>query len=336
MSRHYNPKHYPWNTRNWVQLVVFLVTVAIGIQFYFFVEQVRGGGLVTIPRPPGVEGFLPIGSLMAWKYFLFTGTWDTMHPAGMVIIGFAIFLSFGLRKVFCGWFCPVGTISEWLWRIGQKWFGRNFMFPRWLDITLRSLKYILMVFFVFAVLVYTVPNIRLFLESRYWKVSDIKMLHFFTKMSLLTAIVLMLLAIGSLFIRNFWCRYLCPYGALMGLFALASPTRVERNEQKCTNCALCSKVCPAYLPVDKKPAILSAECTGCMQCTTVCPVKETMVMQTVGTKKNFWTVSRMAIVIVGSFLVVVMIARGFGFWESSITIDELHEIFPLIPYLRHI
>lgn len=335
MSRRYSKKHYPWSLRNWVQLGVFILTIAIGIQFYFYVDQVAGTGEVTIPRPPGVEGFLPIGSLMAWKLFLFTGEWDMVHPAGMVIIGFAILISWLLRKSFCGWFCPVGTLSEWLWRLGQRLFGRNFQFPKWLDISFRSLKYILMAFFVYAVLVSSIPYLKAFIQTRYWIASDIKMMYFFTEMSGFAAFILLLLAVGSLFIRNFWCRYLCPYGALMGLFSLVSPTRVTRDEDKCTNCSLCTKVCPAYLPVDKKPFIQSAECTGCMNCTAICPVNETMTMQTVGLQNNLWTMKTMSYAVTGIFLFLVILARVFGLWESSVTIEQIREIFPLIPYLRH-
>ncbi len=336
MARRYNKKHYPWSLRNWVQLAVFVLTIAIGIQFYYYVIQVSGIGDVTIPRPPGVEGFLPIGSLMAWKHFLLTGHWDMVHPAGMVIIGFAILISWLLRKTFCGWFCPVGTLSEWLWRLGQRMFGRNFQFPKWLDIPLRSLKYILMAFFVFfAVLASSIPHLKDFLETRYWIVSDIKMMYFFSEMSIGALIIILFLGVGSLFVRNFWCRYLCPYGALVGLFSMISPTRVVRNEEKCSNCGLCTKVCPAYLPVDKKPFIQSAECTGCMNCTEICPINETMTMQTVGIKKNFWTLKTMSVAVVGSFVFLVVLARIFGVWESTITIEQIREIFPLIPYLQH-
>ncbi len=62
--------------------------------------------------PAGVEGFPPIGALMGWTRFLATSTWDGVHPAGMVILGFAGLISLLGRKSFCGWFCPVGTLSE--------------------------------------------------------------------------------------------------------------------------------------------------------------------------------------------------------------------------------
>ena len=72
--------------RNRFQLVLFLMTLVIGLQFYFFVEQAGNGGPITIQRPAGVEGFLPIGALLGWKQLLTTGIWDPVHPAAMVIL----------------------------------------------------------------------------------------------------------------------------------------------------------------------------------------------------------------------------------------------------------
>ena len=99
-------KPFRWSVRNTFQSIILLITLLIGLQFLLWARQVHQGGAVTITRPPGVEGFLPIGSLMGWKYFLQTGIWDQQHPAGMVILGFAILISLVIRKSFCGWVFP--------------------------------------------------------------------------------------------------------------------------------------------------------------------------------------------------------------------------------------
>ncbi|MCG6917817.1 MAG: 4Fe-4S binding protein, partial [Deltaproteobacteria bacterium] len=216
---------YSWGLRNYVQLGVLLLTVGIGIQFFIYVHQAGGEGGITVSRPAGVEGFLPIGAVMGWKLFLLTGIWDPIHPAAMVILGFAAAISLGLRKSFCGWFCPVGTLSEWLWKSGRKLFGRNCKLPPWLDFPLRTLKYLLFAFFLWTIFSMSLLAILAFLQGPYYKMSDVKMLYFFTQMSTTTAAVLIILTLVSLVVRNFWCRYLCPYGALMGLLSLGSPTR---------------------------------------------------------------------------------------------------------------
>jgi hypothetical protein len=164
--------------RNGVQLLVFLITVGIGIQFYVHVHQAFHGVPITVTRPSGVEGFLPVGGLLAWKGFLVTGIWDPDHPAAMVILGFASIISLLLRKSFCGWFCPIGTLSEWLWKTGERLLGRNYRIPQWLDYPLRSLKYLLLGFFFWIVLSMDMNAIRDFLQSPYYKMADVKMLTF--------------------------------------------------------------------------------------------------------------------------------------------------------------
>ena len=311
-----------WGKRNWFQLGVFLATIGIGVQFFIYVFQSSGNGVVTVLRPPGVEGFLPIGALMGWKLFIQTGIWDSIHPAAMVLLGFAGFISVALRKSFCGWFCPVGTLSEWLWKLGRSFFGKNYQLPVFLDIPLRSLKYLLLGFFIVIIFSMSSADIFGFLESPYYKISDVKMLHFFTRMTTLTMIVLTVLVLSSLFIRNAWCRFLCPYGALMGLLALCSPTRIRRNPDTCIGCKSCSEACPYNLPVDRKLHIISPECNGCMECTLVCPAENTLVLKTKGMGKTFWNTARLGMVIIGIYILMVYMAGITGHWKSSVTDHE--------------
>ncbi|MCP4576329.1 MAG: 4Fe-4S binding protein [Deltaproteobacteria bacterium] len=311
-----------WGKRNWFQLGVFLITIGIGIQFFIHVHQASGDGVVTVVRPPGVEGFLPIGALMGWKLFIETGIWDPIHPAAMVLLGFAAFISLLLRKSFCGWFCPVGTFSEWLWKLGRRLFGKNFKLPPWLDYPLRTLKYLLLGFFVKIIFSMSSPAILGFLQSPYYQISDVKMLHFFTRISTLTVIVLTILVIWSILVRNAWCRYLCPYGALMGLLALCSPTRIRRNPDTCIGCKSCSDACPYDLPVDRKLKIISPECNGCMECTRVCPVENTLALKTAGMGANGWNTARLGTVIMGIVILMVYIAGITGHWKSSVTENE--------------
>jgi polyferredoxin len=311
-----------WGKRNWFQLGIFLATIGIGFQFLIYVNQASGNGVVTVLRPPGVEGFLPIGALMGWKLFIQTGIWDPIHPAAMVLLGFAGLISLALRKSFCGWFCPVGTLSEWLWKLGRSLFGKNYKLPVWIDVPLRSIKYLLLGFFVKIIFSMSSSAISGFLQSPYYKISDVKMLHFFTQISTLTVVVLTILVLSSIFVRNVWCRYLCPYGALMGLLALCSPTRIRRNSDTCIGCKSCSEACPYDLPVDRKPYISSPECNGCMECTRVCPVKNALVLKTKGTGVTGWSTARLGAVIFGIYIITVYTAGITGHWKSSVTENE--------------
>jgi polyferredoxin len=188
----------------------------------------------------------------------------------LLLIAF-VAMSWIFRKSFCGWLCPVGTLSEYLWRLGRQTFGRTFRIPRKLDIALRSLKYILLGLFGYAVGSMSVAGIRAFLEGPYGLVADVKMLNFFRYLGLTGALVTAAIVLASVFVQNFWCRYLCPYGALLGLVSMASPLRIRRNESLCIDCGKCSRACPSALPVDRLVTIRSAECTGCMTCVAECP-----------------------------------------------------------------
>lgn len=309
---------YAWGFRNWFQLAVLVLTLALGVQFYLYVQQAAGEGVLSVQRPPGVEGFLPIGALMGWKLWFQTGFWDPVHPAAMVILGYAALVCLALRKSFCGWFCPAGTVSEWLWKAGRRILGRNRRLPAWLDLPLRSLKYLLLGFFLWAILRMGVMEMVAFLNGPYYKLSDVKMLYFFTHMTWLTAVALAALVALSLVVRNFWCRYLCPYGALMGLLALLSPTRVERQAQSCIDCGRCSQVCPHSLPVADKPRIISAECSGCLDCTRVCPVADTLQMKSIGVKRLPWSPAVLGLVVGLVFLGSVFAAELSGHWQSAL------------------
>src|ERR1051325_286033 len=123
------------------QLAFLALNVWIGVEFYLFVRYYETGGRsLWAARPPGVEGWLPIASLMNLKVLLATGQAPRLHPAGMFLLSAFLAMSWLFRKSFCSWLCPVGTISEYLWRLGRQTFGRNFTLPRKLDLALRSLK----------------------------------------------------------------------------------------------------------------------------------------------------------------------------------------------------
>ena len=128
-----------------------LLNLWIGARFYVFVRYYESGGQTAfVPRPPGVEGWLPIAGLMNLKHALLTGSIPEVHPAAMFLLVTFIAISFLARKAFCSWLCPVGTISEWLWEGGREIVGRNFQAPRRLDVPLRGLKYLLLGFFGYA------------------------------------------------------------------------------------------------------------------------------------------------------------------------------------------
>ena len=309
--------------RFWAQLFSLALNIWIGVQFYLWVKYIQSGGVGSeIPRPPGVEGWLPIGSLVSMKFFVYTGTVHMVHPAGLIILFMILLSSFVFKKGFCSWVCPIGFISEMLGDISDKVFGRRLKPPRWLDYPLRSLKYLLLAFFVWAILIAMSPQaIERFLNTDYNVIADVLMLRFFTHLSMFALGVIAALFLLSLIVRGFWCRYLCPYGALLGIFSLISPTRIRRNAETCIDCAACAKVCPAFIKVDKIKEVVSDECSGCMACVDSCPIKQTLLIHPVRKKtaisSRAWAAA-LLIVFWGSLL-------GFKFlgpWQNSVTKEQ--------------
>ncbi|MFA6455505.1 MAG: 4Fe-4S binding protein [Bacteroidota bacterium] len=313
--------------RSSVQLTFVLLCFWIGVEFYLFMQWGTSGGMEPYyERPPGAEGFLPISALMGTLHWLYSGTLNTIHPAGSIILLAIIAVSIVMKKAFCSWLCPIGTLSESLWMLGQKLFKRNFTVWRWLDYPLRSLKYLLLFFFVYSIAAMSVPDLETFIYSPYNKVADIKMYLFFaeiTPFALGTIIALMLL---SVVIKNFWCRFLCPYGALLGIAGLLSPFRITRIKESCIDCELCTKVCPSNINVHQVNQVWSDECTSCMRCVEECPVKETLVLRT---KKNSATVAPyvFGILVAGVFVAVTGLGILTGYWQNSVSQEEYSRRF---------
>jgi polyferredoxin len=313
---------------------LFALIIYGGFKLYLFAGHFSTGRGALIERPPLVDGFLPIGALMALKLWVAEGIFDAAHPSALVIFLGAVAVSTVLKKGFCGWICPVGTLSEAVYKSGKRIFGRNFRINKYADYALRSIKYILMAFFLYIVMVkMSPPAIRGFLETPYWKVADIKMLLFFTEMSALTAVALALLFGLSLLYKNFWCRYLCPYGALLGLLSFLSPLKITRDEGACIHCGACTRNCPSLLPVEDKKRVRSPECTGCLTCLSGCPAKGALdvALPKKGTLRPFVYIVLVAVIFFG----IIGAAKIAGKWHSNISYEDYKALVPAAGKFEH-
>jgi len=323
--------------RSTVQLAFVLLCIWIGIEFTLFVEWGASGGTAAfVARPPGVEGFLPISALISLKYWLQTGIINQIHPSGMFILLAIVAVGLLLKKSFCSWMCPVGTLSEALWMLGKKLFKRNLNVPRWLDYPLRSLKYLLFAFFVWSIWNMDVPTLKTFIYSPYNKMADVKMYLFFAQISTFALWAIIVLMLLSIVIKNFWCRYLCPYGALLGMVSWLSPVKITRNTATCIDCKLCTEECPASINVHKVGRVWSDECTSCLECVQVCPVKDTLDLRVA--KQSRPVLPRVfASLVVGVFLAVTGFAVLTGNWVNGISPEEYQRRFQEInaPLYQH-
>jgi len=314
--------------RFFIQSAFALVCIWIGVDFYLFNRYLESGGTAQFfSRPPGVDGFLPISSLMSFYLFITTGQIHYSHPAGLFIFLAIILISFVFGKAFCSWLCPIGFISELIGDFGErlykKLFKRRIKLPAWVDYPLRSIKYLLLGFLFYSVFfLMTTVAVKAFLDSPYNIVADLKMYYFFANISQTALIIIAALFVLSIFIRNFWCRYLCPYGALLGLISFLSPHNIRRNPASCINCGLCNKACPSFIKVDKVKTVGSDECNTCLNCVDVCPVADTLDLKSILPGKKKVNKKYVAIGVVSIFVLVT----GFGMisrhWGNGITKQE--------------
>jgi polyferredoxin len=323
------PRAYLRPLRYAVQAAFLLLTLFIGWKFYHFVQQYSAPAGTIIERPASVDAFLPIGGLMAFKYFILTGIVDPIHPSGLVLFIAVLGVSLLLKKGFCGWICPIGTLSQYVWMAGEKVFGRNFRIAGYTDISLRSLKYLLMGLFLLAIGVMPMWSMALFFIGDYYKTVDVRMMLFFTEMTTLTMWILIALAALSFLYKNFWCRYLCPYGALLGLLSKFSPVRIQRNDEKCAHCHACTTHCPTQIEVEAADVVKSAECFGCLTCVSRCRAAGALELTaSFGKKIRVVRPWLFPVILVALFYVVIGIGMLTDSWHSKIPQEEYQKLIP--------
>jgi len=311
-----------------VQMWFLLFSLFVGYRFTHFALHFESPGRPFVERPSSVDAFLPIAGLISFKNFLYTGIIEPFHPAAFVMFSAIILVSLVMKKGFCGWICPVGTISQWFWMAGEKVFGKNPRIWKYLDVPLRSAKYLLLAFFLYFIVIrMSAESMSAFFRSDYYKVADAKTMTFFTGMSNATLFFLLAMGVLSLVYKNVWCRYFCPYGALLGLLSLISPFKIKRDEGKCVHCHACSSNCPTLIDVEKKTTVSSSECFSCLTCVSRCPSEGALDISAGGGMKRKALPGALYPVLL-LLLFYTIIGSGIigGKWKSQVTYEEYRRI----------
>lgn len=300
------------------------------------------------------EAYCPFGGLQALSSYLVRGTLACTMTSVQIVMGVMLLLGVVLfSKLFCSYICPLGTIMEWLGKIGDKLKVR-ITIKGIADKLLRSLKYVLL----FITLHATITASELFCKNYdpfYAATSGMD-----ADVTVWMAIVsFVLVIVGSIFIRMFWCKYVCPLGAVsnifkfilifagvMGIYLLilsmgyslsfvyplailcitgylvevitgksrfAPFMHVTRDKDACINCNLCSKKCPQGIDVANLTVVKHVDCNLCGDCVTVCPQEN--VLNFNKKEKIKWVPAAVTILLVG-----IGIFLGAQ-WEVP-TIDE--------------
>lgn len=310
--------------RRLVQAGFALVCLFIGYRFALFLRFASGTG-PEAARPASVEAFLPISALMAAKRFLLTWQWDAVHPAGLALFFCFVLMAWLLRKSFCGHVCPVGFLSTLLQRAGEKTgLACRTQLPKAVSIGLLIPKYLLLGFFLYSILSMPLAGLSGFLRSPYNLTADARLFAFFASPGGVAIAVIGLLVLLSLIFKNPWCRFLCPYGALLGLASFFSPLGIGREVESCIGCRKCTKTCPGGIAVHEKTSVTSPECVGCTACVSACPVPGCLSVRAGGLRLPSWVLPLGAVALV---VLCFALAQAFGVWETAMPGDMLLKLY---------
>jgi uncharacterized protein with FMN-binding domain len=180
-----------------------------------------------------------------------------------------------MGRFFCGWFCAFGTYNDWIHLISKHVFKIKFKVNEKVDSVLKYVKYIILL----MLLIVTCTLGSNILEGTSPWDAFAQITDFKTVISTLVIglILLVLITIGALFVERFFCRYLCPLGAVFSIVSKISILKINKPTENCGKCRACTSVCSMGIPLYKKESVKGGECIECLKCIEICPRKNTAV-----------------------------------------------------------
>ena len=165
---------------------------------------------------------------------------------------------------FCGWICPFGSAQEWLRYFGKRVFGISLTIPKRFDRYLLFSRYVLLL--LGGVLVVAALDSRkTFMVSLAGTVAEV------TALSILGVLLVL-----SIFVDRPYCRYLCKFGAMAGLFSIFRVFGIQRNVNACVNCGKCDEACMMGVEVSRANTVRDPNCINCGKCLSACAVPDAL------------------------------------------------------------
>ncbi|MCI2964374.1 4Fe-4S binding protein [Shewanella sp. N2AIL] len=325
--------------REGTQHVLALSLLLVAVQYTINTILLKQGITPWLMRPDVVDAFLPIAGGIELKAIVSLNLWDQTHPAAAVMLAAVLLTGLLCKRAFCGWACPLGLAGEYLYAFRKRFIKSELTPPAWLDWPLRMLKYLLLLGLCYIVIGMPAQSIPNYLEGNYHKIADLKMALFFLTPSLITLLVFALILALAAWRRQGFCRYLCPYGAMLGILSFASPLKIRRDTQHCLieakgmKCDKCSRACPANIIVHTKTTVRSDECQACMRCVAACPKSAALGL---GLKSGHRLGHKglLALVLIALFILPLG-AYLAGFWHSQTPDNIRMELIQVIDRVGH-
>ena len=256
------------------------------VQFFFFAligliavnhTLVESGKGIPFVSDASLHAICPFGGVVTLYNLATLGTFiQKIHMSSVILMALIFILAILVGPVFCSFVCPLGSFQEFLGKIGRKIFKKRYnrFIPQKIDNILKSFRYIALIAVVYITA-----------KSGYLIFAEIDpynaLFSFWSEeVSTLSLIVLGATAALSLVIERPWCKYACPYGALLGLSNKFRIFKIKRIASTCISCNKCTAVCPMNIDVANKTIVSDLSCISCLACTSEekCPVPETVTL----------------------------------------------------------
>lgn len=189
----------------------------------------------------------------------------------IIVILFTVLMG----RVFCGWFCAFGTYNDWIHLIAKKVFKVKFKVNEKVDAALKYVKY--GVLLMLLIVTCTLGSNILEGTSPWDAFAQITDFSNVVSGLLIGLILLVLITIGAFFVERFFCRYLCPLGAVFSIISKIGILKIDKPTDKCGKCRACTNVCSMGIPLYKNESVKGGECIECLKCIEICPRKNTVV-----------------------------------------------------------
>ncbi len=226
-------------------------------------------------RVAGVDALCPFGGIESLWALISAGVFIKRVAWGSVVllVG-AVALNLLAGRVFCGHFCPLGTLQELFGSLRHRLGVAKRELPRVLDVPARMVKF--GAFGVFTWLAWLFGTLVIRPYDPWVAYHHLTSPELLTEFGVGTAVLGVSLA-GAFLYDRFFCKYLCPMGAFLALFSRASWFEVTRAAPACVDCGACDAACPVNILVSNaEGAVDDSECIACGLCVDACPKSEAL------------------------------------------------------------